>query len=106
MKGRKTEEKEEVLAWSEKLPRKMKGTRKEGGEEAVVRVERNWEKTKGGKTEEKKKTAVGRTEELPRKMAWLIKEGSKKAVAGIPMKMKGQKTEDKKEALERLKIER
>ena len=90
---------------TEELPRKMKGPRKEGGEEAVVRVERNAEKTKGGKTEEKK-TAVGRTEEFPRKMAGPIKEGSKKAVARIPMNMKGRKTEEKKEALERLKIER
>lgn len=77
----------------------MKGPRKEGGEEAVMRVERNTEKTKGEKTEEKK-TAVGRKEELPRKMTGPIKEGRNKAVKRverIPMKMKGRKTEEKKE---------
>ena len=32
---------EEAVERTEELPRKMKGPRKEGGEEAVVRVERN-----------------------------------------------------------------
>ena len=77
----------------------MTGPRKEDGEEAVMRVERNLEKKKGGKTEEKK-TTVGRNEELPRKMTGPIKEGRSKAVKRverIPMKMKGRKTEEKKE---------
>ena len=34
-------EEEEAVERTEELPRKMKGPRKEGGEEAVVRVERN-----------------------------------------------------------------
>lgn len=96
---RKTEEKKEAVERTEELSRKMKGPRKEGGEEAVMRVERKPEKTKGGKTEEKK-TAVGRKEELPRKMTGPIKEGRNKAVKRaerIPMKMKGRKTEEKKE---------
>ena len=52
------------------------------------------------------KPGLAKTEKLLRKTAGRIKEGKKKVVARIPMKMKGRKTEENKEALERLKIER